>query len=94
MEKAVYVCRFAHKGDKFPHGTTSLLEQSSSLQEAYTEACPNSAKKFTAACWCHAKFHDFQACFGITGIKNQVSQSFQPSHDSQMFEFHSHISCM
>ena len=52
-EKAVYVCRFAHGGDTFPLGTTSLLEGSSGLQEAYTKACPNSAKKITAACWCH-----------------------------------------
>ena len=37
----------------FPLGTRSLLEGSSGLQEAYTKACPNSAKKFTAACWCH-----------------------------------------
>ena len=42
---AVYVCRFAHGGDTFPLGTTSLLEGSSGLQEAYTKACPNSAKK-------------------------------------------------
>ena len=46
-------CRFAHGGDTFPLGTTSLLEGSSGLQEAYTKACPNSAKKITAACWCH-----------------------------------------
>ena len=46
-EKAVYVCRFAHGGDTFPLGTTSLLEGSSGLQEAYTKACPNSAKKIT-----------------------------------------------
>ena len=52
-EKAVYVCRFAHGGDTFPLETTSLLEGSSGLQEAYTKACPNSAKKITAACWCH-----------------------------------------
>ena len=39
------VCRFAHGGDTFPLGTTSLLERSSGLQEAYTKACPNSAKK-------------------------------------------------
>ena len=44
---------FAHGGDTFPLGTTSLLEGSSGLQEAYTKACPNSAKKSTAACWCH-----------------------------------------
>ena len=52
-EKAVYVCRFAHGGDTFPLGTTSLLEGSSGLQEAYTKACPNSAKNITVACWCH-----------------------------------------
>ena len=39
------VCRFAHEGDTFPLGNTSLLEGSSGLQEAYTKACPNSAKK-------------------------------------------------
>ena len=68
-EKAVYVCRFTHGGDTFPLGTTSLLQGRFRLQEAYTKACPNSAKKITATCSCHAKFHDFQACFGITGIK-------------------------
>ena len=45
QEKAVYVRRFAHGGDTFPLGTTSLLEGSSGLQEDYTKACPNSAKK-------------------------------------------------
>ena len=45
QEKVVYVCRFAHGGDTFNLGTTSLLEGSSGLQEAYTKACPNSAKK-------------------------------------------------
>ena len=44
-EKAVYVSRFPHGGDTFPLGTMSLLEGSSGLQEAYTKACPNSAKK-------------------------------------------------
>ena len=39
-----YVCRFARGGDMFPLGTTSLLEGSSGLQEAYTKACPNLAK--------------------------------------------------
>ena len=37
----------------FPLRTTSLLERSSGLQEAYTKACPNSAKKITTSCWCH-----------------------------------------
>ena len=39
------VCRFAHGGDTFPLGTMSLLGRSSGLQESYTKACPNSAKK-------------------------------------------------
>src|SRR3989337_4549608 len=47
------VCRFAHGGDTFPLGTTSLLERSFGLQEAYTKACPNLSKKFTTTCWCH-----------------------------------------
>ena len=63
----MYVCHFAYGGDTFPLGTTSLLEGSSGLQEAYTKACPNSAKKLPQHV--HAMFHDFQACFGITGIK-------------------------
>ena len=50
-EKAVYVCRFTHGGDTFPLGTTSLLQGRFGLQEAYTKACPNSAKKSTEACW-------------------------------------------
>ena len=53
-----------------------------------TEKLPQHA---SAMSWHHAKFHDFQACFGFTGIKKQVSQSFWPSHDAQMFEFHSHF---
>ena len=52
-QKAVYVSRFAHEGDMFLLGTMSLLEGSSSLQEAYTKVCPNSAKKYTATCSCH-----------------------------------------
>ena len=47
------LCRFAHGGDTFPLGTKSLLVGSSELQEAYTKACPNSAKQLTAACWCN-----------------------------------------
>ena len=69
----MYVCRFAHGGGTFPLGTTSLLDGCSGLQEAYTKACPNSAKKFTQTCWCHVmtpcQVHDFQPCFGFTGIK-------------------------
>ena len=44
---------FTHGGAMFPLGTMSLLDGSSDLQEAYTKACPNSAKEITATCWCH-----------------------------------------
>ena len=81
-EKAVYACCIAHGGDTFPLGNTSLLEGSSGLQEVYTKDCPNSAKKLPqhvgAMSWHHAKFHDFQACFGFTGIK-KPSFSIFPS---------------
>src|SRR5215216_4303342 len=46
------VCCFAHGGDMLPLGTMSLFERSFGLQEAYTKACPNVAKKFNIACWC------------------------------------------
>ena len=49
----MYISRFAHGGDPFPLGTTSLLEGSSGLREAYTKDCPISAKNITVACWCH-----------------------------------------
>ena len=37
------------------HDVVNILAElgSSGLQEAYTKACPNSAKKITAACWWH-----------------------------------------
>ena len=77
----MYVCRFAHGGDtrslSEPGG---LLRESPVLQEAYTKACHNSAKKITAASWCHVmtpcKFHDFQASFGFIGIKKQSFSIF------------------
>ena len=59
----MYVCRFAHGGDTFPLETTSLLEGSFGLQEAYTKACPNLAKKITTACWCQC--HDTMPSFMI-----------------------------
>ena len=37
---------YAHKGDTFPPRTTSLLERSSDLQEAYTKICSYSANFF------------------------------------------------
>ena len=90
------VCCFAHGGDTFALGTTSLLQWSSGFQEAYTKACPNSAKKITAASWCHVMtpcqvLMIFRRVLDLQELKNQVSQSFRPSHDAQMFEFHSHL---
>ena len=37
---------YAHEGDTFPPRTTSLLERSSDLQEAYTKICSYSANFF------------------------------------------------
>ena len=43
---------------------------------------------------CHdtmASFMIFVHVLDLQELKNQVSQSFRPSHDAQMFEFHSHF---
>ena len=92
----MYVCRFAHGGDTSPLGTTSLLEGSSGLQEAYTKACPNSAKKKYRSRLVPGQenmpsFMIFRRVLELQELKNQVSQSFRPSHDAQMFEFHTHL---
>ena len=58
---------YAHKGDMFPPRTTSLLERSFGLQEAYTKICSYSAiflpRHGTTMTWHHAKFHDFKTKF-------------------------------
>ena len=41
--------------------------------------------------WHHAMFHDFQACFRFKGIKKPSFSIFPASHDTKMFEFHSHF---
>ena len=83
------VCRFAQVGDRFPLGTTSLLERSSGLQEAYPRACPNSAKKIHSMLVpCHdtmPSFMIFRHVLDLQELNNQVSQSFRASHDAQMF---------
>ena len=93
QEKKVYACRFAHGGDTFTLGTTSLLERSSDSQVAYTKACPNSAKKIKAGEGSVRMpgFMIFRPVLDLQELKNQVSQSFRPSHDAHMFEFHSHF---
>ena len=63
------VCRFAHGGDTFPLRTTSLLERNSDLQEAYTKACPNSAKKFTTRCWCHVMMPSFMIFMRVLDLQ-------------------------
>ena len=43
---------------------------------------------------CHdtkPSFMIFMRVSDLHELKNQVSQCFQPSHDAQMFEFHSHL---
>ena len=43
---------------------------------------------------CHdtmPSFMIFRRVLDLQELKNQVSQSFQSSHDAQMFEFHSHF---
>src|SRR3954464_13593772 len=43
---------------------------------------------------CHdtmPSFMIFRRVLDLRELKNQVSQSFRPSHDAQMFEFHSHF---
>ena len=43
---------------------------------------------------CHdtmPSFMIFKHVLDLQELKNQVSQSLQPSHDAQMFEFHSHF---
>jgi len=43
---ACFKLNYAHKGDTFPLRTTSLLERSSDLQEAYTKICSYSPNFF------------------------------------------------
>ena len=43
---------------------------------------------------CHdtkPSFMIFMRVSDLQELKNQVSQCFQPSHDAQMFEFHSNL---
>ena len=43
---------------------------------------------------CHdtmPSFMIFRRVLDLQELKNQVSQYFRPSHDAQMFEFHSHF---
>ena len=47
--KGDIVSRFALKGGTFPLRTTSLLERSFGLQEAYTKICSYSANFFTSS---------------------------------------------
>ena len=95
QEKAVYVCRFAHGGVTFRFRTTDLLEGSSGLQEAYTKSLSQFGKKNRSMLVpCHdtiKRFMIFTRVLDLQELKNQVSQPFRPSHDAEMFEFHSHF---
>ena len=91
QEKAAYVGRFAHGRDTFPLGTTSLLEGSSGLQEAYTKLSPNSARKITTACWCHVITPS--QVLELEELKNQVSQFSGRATTPRCLNF-TPISCM
>ena len=91
----MYVSCFAHGGDTFPLGTTSLLEGSSDLQKFTPKLVPIWPKKLRSMLVpCHDTMPSFmisRRVLDLQELKNQVSLSFQPSHDVQMFEFHSHF---
>ena len=87
----MYVSRFAHGGDTFPLRTTSLLEGSSGLQEAYTKACPSYRITLVTCPDTMLSFMIFRRVFDLHELKNQNSQSSRPSHDTQMVEFHSRL---
>ena len=57
----------------FPLGTRNLFEGSSVCKKPTPKIVPIRPKKLPqhvrAMSWHHAEFHDFQPCFGITGIK-------------------------
>ena len=92
----MYVCRFAHGGDTFPLRTTSLLEGSSGLQEAYTKNLSKWGQFFyhnMLVSWNDTmpSFMIFRRVVNSQKFKKPVSQCYQPSHDAHMFEFHTHL---
>ena len=91
----MYVCHFAHGGDTFPLGTRSLVEGSwfsRSLRQSLSQF--GQKNYYSMLVPCHdtmPSFMIFNRVLDLQELKNQVSQSFRPSHDAQMFEFHSHF---
>ena len=81
--------------------TRSLLEPRAFLREA--PVCKNLTPKLvpirpknyrSMLVPCHdtmPSFMIFRRVLDLQELKNQVSQSFQPSHDAHMFEFHFHF---
>ena len=72
-EKAVYACRFAHGGEKSLSEPGAFLREAPVCKKLIPKLVPirpkNLPQHVGAMSWYHAKFHDFQACFGFTGIK-------------------------
>ena len=89
------VCHFAHAGHTFPLGTTSLLERSPSCKNLIPKLFPIRPKNYHSMLVpCHdtmPSYMIFRRVFDLQELKDQVSQSFRPSHDAHMFEFHSHF---
>ena len=81
--------------------TRSLSELGAFLREA--PACKKLTPKLVPICTnnyrnmlvpCHdtmPSFMIFRHVLDLQELKNQVSQSFPSSHDTQMFKFHSHF---
>ena len=95
-EKAVYVSRFAHRGDTFLLGTKTMSPGCCALQEAYTKNLSKCSQFFyhnMLVPWNDTmpSFMIFRQVFNFQEFKNQVSQCSRPSHDTKMFEFHSHF---
>ena len=85
-EKALYVCHFAHRGDTFLSDPRAFLREAPVCKKLIPKRVlirpKNLPHHVGAMSWHHAKFHDFQACFGFTGIKKQSFSMFpaEPRH--------------
>ena len=95
-QKAEYVCRFAHGVTHSLSDPRAFLREAPFCKKLTPKLVPirpkNLPQHVGAMSWHHAKFHDFQVCFELHELKNQVYQSFRPSQYAHMFEFHSHLS--
>ena len=94
-EKAVYVCCFAHGGDTSLSEPRALLREAPVRKRLTPKLVPIRPKKYRSMFVpCHdtmPSFMIFRHVLDLQELKNQVSQSFRPSHNAHMFEFYSHF---